>query len=117
MANRNKKNTNNSTFAFPSSIFFSQWNINLGKEVTRLSNLPTLTTHKDFKIGTPPPSGMASVFFVLVSVVPTPLMLKRTFPNHGTKLIQLREIDMQRHGRFLQSSVVNLPATGFINDG
>ncbi|KAE9608272.1 hypothetical protein Lalb_Chr08g0233691 [Lupinus albus] len=55
-----------------------------------------------------------AVFFVLASAVPTSLMLKRAFPNHGTELTQLRDIDMQRHGRFLQSSAVNFPLNGSI---
>ncbi|OIW01727.1 hypothetical protein TanjilG_03865 [Lupinus angustifolius] len=51
------------------------------------------------------------VFFMLVSAAPTSLMLKRAFPNHG---MELREMDMQRHGRMLQSSVVNLPVNDTI---
>ncbi|XP_019443419.1 PREDICTED: aspartic proteinase-like protein 2 isoform X2 [Lupinus angustifolius] len=52
------------------------------------------------------------VFVVLVSAAPTSLTLKRAFPNHGMNLSQLRAMDMKRHGRILQASVVNFPVYG-----
>ncbi|KAE9589813.1 hypothetical protein Lalb_Chr21g0312901 [Lupinus albus] len=51
------------------------------------------------------------VFFMLVSAAPTSLTLK-SVPNHGMELTQLREMDMQRHGRMLQSILIKLPVDG-----
>ncbi|KAE9589142.1 putative nepenthesin [Lupinus albus] len=40
------------------------------------------------------------------------LTLKRSFPNHGKKLTEIMELDIQRHRRILKSTVVDLPVGG-----
>ncbi|XP_019452719.1 PREDICTED: aspartic proteinase-like protein 2 [Lupinus angustifolius] len=57
------------------------------------------------------------LFFMLVSAAPTFLTLQRALPNHGMELNQLREMDIHRHGRMLQSSVINLPVNGTFQAG
>ncbi|CAL0321220.1 unnamed protein product [Lupinus luteus] len=50
------------------------------------------------------------VFFImLVHKTPASLMLNRSFPNQRMNLTEMRKIDMQRHGRILQSSIFQLP--------
>ncbi|KAE9589811.1 hypothetical protein Lalb_Chr21g0312881 [Lupinus albus] len=51
------------------------------------------------------------VFFMLFSAAHISLTLK-SVPNHGMELTEIMEIDMQRHGKMLQSTFVKLPGHG-----
>ncbi|KAE9589149.1 putative nepenthesin [Lupinus albus] len=55
---------------------------------------------------------MLFVFLSEAAEAAKTLTLKRSFPNHGKKLTEIMELDIQRHRRILKSTVVDLPVGG-----